>query len=147
MKKFTLNLKSSIQYLLFYTLLLGIVYPFTMTLLSHIFMKEKSEGSLLYKDSKVIGSKLIAQKFDCKKYFCTRASAADFATIPSGASNLSPTSKTPLTLASGSGLDPEITLESAHSQLPLVASSRKLKNFQIESLKEDLKKLTISPTL
>jgi K+-transporting ATPase ATPase C chain len=97
MKVFFYYLKPSLKAIFFYTFIFGCLYPFIITIFCHIFLKEKSEGSLLYKEGKIIGSKLIAQKFDCKKYFCSRPSSAEFATLPSGASNLSPTSKTPLT--------------------------------------------------
>jgi K+-transporting ATPase ATPase C chain len=99
---------------------------------------------LIRKDGKVIGSELIAQKFTADRYFQARPSAADFATIPSGASNQGPTSASlravvderkarlgvdapaELLLASASGLDPHLSLKGLMFQLNRVASARGL---------------------
>src|SRR6202011_2202610 len=102
--------------------------------------------------NKLVGSDLLAQKFENPKYFWPRPSAADYATIASGASNKGPTSAdlkksiderrakfgndaaVDLLTASGSGLDPHISPEAARSQIPRVAAARKMSIQQIAAL-------------
>jgi len=98
----------------------------------------------------VVGSALLAQKFEGPRYFWPRPSAGDYATVPSGASNLGPTSGAlqsnvaarvaafragnklsadavvpgDMAFASGSGLDPHISPEAAHLQAARVAAAR-----------------------
>ncbi|MGZ3534544.1 MAG: potassium-transporting ATPase subunit C, partial [Thermodesulfobacteriota bacterium] len=77
------------------TFLLGIVYPFVTTGLSELLFKEKARGSLIEREGKVIGSRLIGQPFKGASYFHSRPSAAGSgydATASSG-TNLGPTSK------------------------------------------------------
>ncbi len=138
-----------------FTVLTGFLYPLLMTGLGKLFFSESVSGNLLSVRGKVIGSSLIAQKFENPKYFSGRPSAADFATVPSGASNLGATSaplkeaieKRKVTLGkdapvdllttSGSGLDPHISREGAKYQIAKILSARKLppeKAFEVESL-------------
>ncbi len=105
---------------------------------------DKAEGSLIYEDGKLIGSRLIAQNFTSDRYFHPRPSAVDYNGAGAGGSNLSPYSKeireraekiialnggglpADMVTASGSGLDPHISLDSAMFQAKRVAGSRKL---------------------
>jgi K+-transporting ATPase ATPase C chain len=98
-------------------------------------------------DGQVIGSELLAQKFSTARYFWPRPSAADYATVPSGASNLAWSSAqlkkvvaehsarlngadgtqpvpAELIFASGSGLDPHISPAAAFYQMDRVATAR-----------------------
>lgn len=106
--------------------------------------KDRAEGSLIYKDGKVIGSRLIAQGFTSGRYFHPRPSAVDYNGAGAGGSNLSPYSKeireraekiiaangkglpADMVTASGSGLDPHISLNSAMFQAKRVADARKM---------------------
>jgi K+-transporting ATPase ATPase C chain len=132
------------------TILLGIVYPLVITGITQAIFPHRANGSLLVTDGKVIGSALIGQKFESERYFWPRPSAIDYNPLPSGGSNLGPTSaelqrqitsrrsmllkahalseKTiiPLDLlfASGSGLDPHISPEAARFQANRVARAR-----------------------
>jgi potassium-transporting ATPase KdpC subunit len=126
------------------TLLTGIIYPLAMTGIAQLCFPKQANGSRILEDGQLIGSDLLAQKFESSRYFLSRPSAADFATVPSGASNKGPTSAdlkkaieerrakfgnaapVDLLTASGSGLDPHISPEAAHSQVPRVAASRKM---------------------
>jgi K+-transporting ATPase ATPase C chain len=126
---------------LFYTLLiLGLgqtLTPYT------------ANGSLIRnKQGAIIGSELIAQRFFRPEYFWPRLSAVDYKASAAGGSNLSPTNPelrsraeaiisklgaavgnpipADLATASGSGLDPHITLAAAEYQAPRVASARGL---------------------
>ena len=82
----------AIKFLLVMTILTGIIYPFLMTGVAQLIFPAKANGSLIMKDGKIVGSELIGQKFDSSIYFWSRPSAIDYNPIPSGASNLGPTS-------------------------------------------------------
>lgn len=107
-------------------------------------VKDKAEGSLIYKDGKLIGSRLIAQNFTSDGYFHPRPSAVDYNGAGAGGSNLSPYSSeirvraekiiaenggglpADMVTASGSGLDPHISLDAANFQAKRVADARKM---------------------
>lgn len=131
------------------TVLTGIIYPLSMTFAAQIFYHGQAQGSLVMKDGKLIGSELLAQKFESARYFWPRPSAANFATNPSGASNQGPTSTalketaakraqefrdkngvsevpSEMIFASGSGLDPHISPLAAKMQVARVAKARNI---------------------
>jgi K+-transporting ATPase ATPase C chain len=148
------QLKSAIFLFITLTIIVGVIYPLLITSLADLFFSWRAEGSLI-RNSKgiVIGSALIGQPFSNPKYFWSRPSAtAEFPYNPlaSGGSNLGPTNEelireiyeraislrssdglsrsipSDLVMASGSGLDPHISLESALVQIPRVARTRGL---------------------
>lgn len=112
-----------------------------------------------------IGSTLIAQNFSKPEYFRSRPSAVDFNAAAAGGSNFGPTNpkltqraketvglhslkagqKIPsdLIAASGSGLDPHISVESAYFQASRVASHR---NISESTLKRIIDTLAINPS-
>ena len=132
------------------TVLLGIFYPLAVTGLARLLFPDQAAGSLLRRDGKVAGSRLIGQSFAGPAYFRSRPSAAGAGYDPqaSGGTNLAPTSRklvadqvgaaaaaaraerpgTPvpvdLVTSSGSGLDPHLTPAAAEFQLPRVARER-----------------------
>lgn len=132
------------------TTILGIIYPLVVTGLALVLFKEKARGSLIEKDGKVIGSRLIGQPFAGPGYFRSRPSAAGngYDATSSSGSNLGPTSQklfeanvkaaaeqlreenpnaaipVDLVTASASGLDPHITPAAAEFQIPRVAKER-----------------------
>jgi K+-transporting ATPase ATPase C chain len=134
------------------TVLVGIVYPFAMTGLSELLFKEEARGSLVEREGKVIGSRLIGQPFKGAGYFYPRPSAAGsgYDATASGGTNLGPTSKqlfeeqvkkrarevhtenpnveipSDLITSSGSGLDPHISPAAAEFQIPRVARERRM---------------------
>jgi len=134
------------------TVLTGIVYPLIVTDLGCCLFPSQASGSLIRHGERVLGSSLLAQKFEEPDLFWPRPSACDYATVPSGASNLGPTSaafakalsdrrKTygdnatgDLLAASGSGLDPDISPEAALSQIDRVAASRHLEKGHVQAL-------------
>ncbi len=120
------------------------------------------DGSLILDpDGTVRGSLLIGQAFSHPEYFWPRPSAVDYNAAAAGGSNLSPAnpaiterassilakyqvgdkSRIPadLVTASGSGLDPHISLSAAYFQAERVADSRHLSLEQVKTLIESCK--------
>ncbi|MGB8489523.1 MAG: potassium-transporting ATPase subunit KdpC [Bacteroidales bacterium] len=142
----------ALKFLLVMTVLTGIIYPFVMTGVAQLAVPAKANGSLIIKDGKIIGSGLIGQKFDSSIYFWSRPSAIDYNPIPSGASNLGPTSDKlkkqveerrklfatgnlladtvtipkEMLFASASGLDPHISPRTALLQVDRIVRARHL---------------------
>ncbi len=140
--------------------LLGIIYPFVTTGLSYLLFREKAQGSLIERERRVIGSRLIGQPFSGAGYFRSRPSAAGsgYDATASGGTNLGPTSKQlfeeqvrgrtqryhaenptvriPIDLitSSGSGLDPHISPAAAEFQIPRVARERKMSEDEVRRL-------------
>jgi potassium-transporting ATPase KdpC subunit len=134
----------------------AVVYPAFVWGLAQLVFPAQAGGSLIYDDDgrKVIGSELVAQRFETERYFHARPSAVDYKADAAGGSNLGTTNPalrdsiaaraaalgaTPnrpapvdLVTASGSGLDPDISPEAALYQSARVARARGL---PIESLR------------
>jgi K+-transporting ATPase ATPase C chain len=128
-----------------------------MTGLSDLLFKEKARGSLIEREGKVVGSRLIGQPFNGVGYFHSRPSAAasGYDATASGGTNLGPTSKQlfdgqvterskqlhienpkveiPIDLitSSGSGLDPHISPAAAEFQIPRVARERRMSEDEV----------------
>jgi potassium-transporting ATPase KdpC subunit len=137
------HILNSLKMLLVLTILTGVIYPLLITGVSQIFFNKQANGDPM----------LIGQKFDKNKYFWSRPSSVDYATIPSGASTLSVTSKalkdqvqkrkdlilsadptkkadqipSDMLYASVSGIDPHISYASALFQADRVAKARGMK--------------------
>jgi K+-transporting ATPase ATPase C chain len=162
----------SIRQLLLWTVITGVVYPFVMTVAFQALFPKQAAGSLVVRNGKVVGSALLAQQFQGAKYFWPRPSAGNsspvagapnaYSTVPSGASNLGPTSAalqtnvlanlkamreahhlaadapvpSDLVFTSASGLDPEISPEAARFQVARVAAARGLPADQVGALVE-----------
>ena len=118
------------------------------------------KGETVTLDSKVVGWRLVGQKFTDDKYFWGRPSAVDYNAASSGASNKGPTnpdylkqvkdridtflvhnpgvdkSEIPsdLVTASGSGLDPNISVPGAYVQVDRVAKARGINVEQVKGL-------------
>ena len=87
----------SIRQTLLWTILCGIAYPLFMTVVAQLAFPRQANGSLVFRDGQLIGSSLLAQQFTGSNYFWPRPSACSYGTgpaglVPSGASNLGPTS-------------------------------------------------------
>jgi K+-transporting ATPase ATPase C chain len=129
--------------------LCAVIYPAVVWGFAQLLFPAQAEGSLIYsKDRTIIGSELIAQRFESDRYFHPRPSAADYRADAASGSNLGPNhpdlrkaiqgrveklKATPdhpapvdLVTASGSGLDPDISVEAATDQAPRVAAARGL---------------------
>jgi K+-transporting ATPase ATPase C chain len=151
---------TSLRVLAIFTILTGIVYPTLITLVAQLLFSDRANGSLITRDGKVNGSELIGQKFESARYFQSRPSAIDYNPYPSGGSNLAPTSEylrmlvmerrsdfieknylpsnaaipDEMLFASGSGVDPHISLEAAFLQIRRIAQVRHLDSKKIEIL-------------
>ena len=135
------------------------VYPALVWGLGNLAFPRQAAGSLIYgRDRAVIGSELIAQPFSSDRYFRPRPSAADYKADAASGSNLGtknpdlrakvqerakawegrPELRVPVDLvtASGSGLDPHITIEAAQFQAVRVASARRQPIEEIRALIE-----------
>jgi K+-transporting ATPase ATPase C chain len=131
-------------------------YGALMLAIAHTATPHTADGSLLEKDGVVVGSRQIAQAFSQPRYFWPRLSAVDYDGAGAGGSNLAPTNEalaeraapvleaygaTPehaipadLVTASGSGLDPHISVEGAHFQAERVATARGLDVSEVSAL-------------
>src|SRR5690349_19472892 len=70
-------------------ILCAVAYPAAVFGLAQLLFPAQAEGSLVYsKDRTVIGSELIAQKFESARYFQPRPSAADYRADAGSGSNL-----------------------------------------------------------
>lgn len=152
------HLLTAIRITLFFTLILGFIYPGVITLISQEIFDKESNGSLILKDGQVVGSNLLAQKFEGAKYFWGRPSTVDYNPLPSGGSNLSQNSADlksiieerkaklkasalnsdeppqDLLYSSGSGLDPHISPQAARYQLERIAKARSMETSQVQML-------------
>lgn len=85
------QLRPALASLLVLSLVTGVAYPLLVTGIAQLAFPEQANGSLLRDaEGKVLGSRLIAQKFDGEEWFHSRPSAGDYATVSSAASNLAP---------------------------------------------------------
>jgi potassium-transporting ATPase KdpC subunit len=151
---FLKHLFSSIIAIVLFTVLTGALYPLAVTGIAQLVFPGKANGSLIHKDGKAIGSELIGQPFSDPKYFWSRPSATSpfaYNAAASSGSNYGPlnpalfdvvqkriqdlkeadpqnTNPIPIDLvtASGSGLDPHISVAAALYQLPRVARNRNM---------------------
>ena len=156
------HIRPALTMLLLLTVLTGLVYPLTVTGLAQVFFPDQANGSLIVRDGKVIGSRLIGQHFGKPEYFWSRPSATapfPYSAAASGGSNLGPTnpalidaskvrvaalraadpsndSPIPVDLvtASGSGLDPHISPAAALYQAKRVARARGMDEAVVQTL-------------
>ena len=152
MKEFLAELRGAIFSTLILAVVCCGIYPLIVFGIGQALFTDKANGSLIVDASgKVVGSKLIGQNFGADKYFHPRPSAAGngYDATASTGSNLGPTNQklidrvkvsvdkfhkenpgftgtipADLLTASGSGLDPHLSPESADAQVERVAKAR-----------------------
>lgn len=142
----------ALRMLIVLTALTGVVYPLLVTGIAQVAFPHAANGSLIDVNGKTVGSDLFGQPFDDPKYFWSRPSATSpqpYNGASSSGSNQGPrnpaladavkdrvkalrdadpgnTSPVPVDLvtASGSGLDPHISVAAADYQVARVAKAR-----------------------
>ncbi|HEY4375851.1 MAG TPA: K(+)-transporting ATPase subunit C [Acidimicrobiales bacterium] len=158
------QLLPALRMLVVLTVVLGVAYPLAMTGIAQALFSHQADGSLVKDArGRVVGSSLVGQNFTGARWFEPRPSAAGekgYDASASGASNLGPTNpvllrsvaervaayrkdnglastmKVPVdaVTASGSGLDPDISIANARLQAPRVAKARGLPVAKVLSL-------------
>ncbi len=156
------QLRPALLLLVVLTVLTGVVYPLIVTGIAQLAFPRQANGSLVMAGESVAGSALLGQANDDPRYFQPRPSATGYGTLPSGGSNLAPTSvdlaaavaqraadfraanglaadaavPTEMLFASGSGLDPHISPDAAWLQVARVAAARGLDEAAVAALVE-----------
>ncbi len=154
--------KQAMMVFVVFSVLCGLVYPLLITAVSQFLFTWRSNGSIIISDNQIMGSELIGQRFNGSKYFHGRPSATAPAYNASGSTGsnfapshakfleevtkrielvryengLSPNPPIPgeMVLASASGLDPHINVESAMLQVKRIARERGLSEAEVEAI-------------
>ena len=155
------QLRPAFFMLLIFTIITGVIYPLAVTGIAQVIFPHQANGSVIVVDGKAVGSELIGQQFDDPKYFWGRPSAAGYNAAASSGSNYGPMNPSleeavqaridalkaadpnnplpipvDLVTASGSGLDPHISIAAALYQVHRVASARGWSEAEVKSLVE-----------
>jgi K+-transporting ATPase ATPase C chain len=172
MKTFLKELWTSIAATVLLCVIVSGIYPVVIWGLAQVLFPRQANGSLIERNGQIVGSELLAQGFSGSGYFHPRPSAAGTGYDPlnSGGSNLGPTSQKLIdgikanaaqyrqengleadatvpadaVTASGSGLDPHISIQNAKLQIPRVAKERGLTE---EVIRAQVDKATDQPFL
>jgi len=163
MKEFFSHIRGAVVATLVLAVICCGVYPLIVFGISQLLFRDQANGSLIVtSDGTVCGSKLLGQAFSDSRYFHPRPSAAGtgYEATSSGGSNLGPTSQklndaikeriaayraenglsesdpvpADAVTASGSGLDPEVSLRNAQLQIARVAKARALSQDKVREL-------------
>lgn len=156
------QLRPALMMLALLTILTGVVYPLIVTGIAQLAFPRQANGSLVRAGESVVGSALLGQANADPADFQPRPSATGYGTLPSGGSNLAPTSAdlaaavrqraadfraanglaadaavpTEMLFASGSGLDPHVSPDAARLQVARVAAARGLDEAAVAALVE-----------
>jgi K+-transporting ATPase ATPase C chain len=150
-----------LRFMAVFLLLCGLAYPVATTLLAGALFPRQAGGSLIEQGGRVVGSELVGQPFSGERYFIGRPSAAGYDPKAAAGSNLAVSNPAlrervekdariiarregvrmdqippDLLAASGSGLDPHISLEAAYLQVARVAKARGLPTERVRRLVE-----------
>jgi len=157
------NILRSFLLLMIFTIILGFLYPLLITGISKIIFPYRSSGSLIKYEGKIVGSELIGQNFTGEQYFHPRPSAAGkdgYDPLSSGGSNYAPANEdfisavkerisnlrkenkledyikipSDAVTSSGSGLDPDISVDNALLQADRIAKKRNIPVSEINDL-------------
>jgi potassium-transporting ATPase KdpC subunit len=170
MKTFLKELWTSIVATIVLCVVVSGLYPVLIWGVGELLFPHQANGSLVESNGQIVGSELLAQGFSGAKYFHPRPSDAGtgYDPLSSGGSNLGPTSQklmdttkanvdqyrqenglaadAPVPVdavtASGSGLDPHISLQNAQMQTPRVAKERGVSE---EVVRAEVTKATDNP--
>lgn len=169
MKTIAKEIVTAILATLLFAIVLCGIYPVVILLIGQLAFPHQANGSLIEsRDRKIVGSECLGQNFAGAKYFHPRPSAAGangYDAASSSGSNLGPTSQKLIdavkarvetyrtenalaadtlvpgdaVTASGSGLDPHISVKNAGLQVPRVANERGL---GVEVVRQEVRKAT-----
>ena len=156
------QLKPAIIIFILLTLITGILYPLVVTGIAQLAFPKEANGNLIVHHGNVAGSALIGQPFTSLAYFWGRPSATSPVPYNAGlssGSNLGPSNPAlasavkervralhaadpantlpipvDLVTASGSGLDPDISVAAAFYQVPRIARERNLSETAVKAL-------------
>lgn len=143
------QLLAGLRMLIVMTVVLGALFPLVIWGVGQVAFSAKANGSQVERSGTVVGSELLAQKFDGPQWFHPRPSAGDYDPLASGGTNLGPNSEklvaliaerrakvaaedgvapsdvpTDAVTASFSGSDPHISPAYARQQVARVAATR-----------------------
>ncbi len=161
----------SLKIFFFFTILTGVIYPVFVTGIAQLTFPTNANGNLIVKKNKIVGSKLIGQRFDSVIYFSSRPSAISYNPLPSGGSNFGLTNvklkhsvdslknqfiifnhldnnttiPSEMLFASASGLDPHISQKAALLQVDRIAKARNLNSDGKQIIIQCVKKMTEVP--
>lgn len=154
-------IRNSLSLVIISMVLCGFIFPMVVLGLGQLCFHDQANGSLVKADGKVVGSKLIGQQWRGDRYFHGRESSVKYNMDPklvqengiaSGSDNFSndnPQLKQRVekaiekdgkdqtmdaVTASGSGLDPDITVTNARYQIKRVSKARHLKQGELKNL-------------
>ena len=159
---FLASIRPALVLFLLLTMVTGLLYPLLVTVAAQVLFPSRAAGSLLMRDGRAVGSRLIGQSFGDPRYFWSRPSATapqPYNGNASSGSNLAAlnpaladavrtrvaalravdagnAAAVPIDLvtASGSGLDPQISLAAANYQAARVARARGLALERVQTL-------------
>src|SRR5712664_3700140 len=89
--------------------LCGLVFPLVVTGIAQVFLPSQANGSLVRFNGKNVGSSLIAQNFSLPIFFHPRNDSA-------------------------SGVDPDITVQDAYSQIPRISSATGISSDMLQQI-------------
>jgi potassium-transporting ATPase KdpC subunit len=163
----TSELRPALIVFLLLTIVTGLLYPGVVYVAGRLFFPQEATGSIVERDGRAVGSRLLGQTFASPKYFWGRPSATAPAYNGGASSGSNQATTNPalaaavrdriaalraadpgntrpvpvdLVTASGSGLDPEISPAAADYQLARVARARGLEESQVRTLMENATK-------
>ena len=159
------QLRPAMLSLILFIVLTGVIYPSVVTGIAQFLFLHQANGSPIVRDGQVMGSELIGQPFDDPRYFWSRPSSTSlfpYNAASSSGSNLGPENPklmgavqqriaalhdadpqnsqpipVDLVTASGSGLDPHISLAAALYQVSRVAKARGLSEDAVRILVDE----------
>ena len=142
-----------------YAVVCGLLYPAIAVGLGGLLFADAARGSLVERGGRVVGSALVAQPFADARYFAPRPSAANYDPRAAAGSNWAPSNPAlaeriaaqsqaiaareqvpasaippDLVTASGSGLDPHISVAAAELQVARVARARGLAEATVRAM-------------
>jgi K+-transporting ATPase ATPase C chain len=157
----TRNLLVAVLMTVVTTVLLGVIYPLTITAIAQVVFPDQANGQLIERNGETIGSRIIGQGFSSPGYFRSRPSAAGmgYDAANSAGSQLGPTNKklidavtanveaarkenpnvpVPIDLVttSASGFDPHLSPAAADFQVPRIARERSMAEADLRRLVE-----------